>query len=169
MTRLSQTWSPVDGVRDCKGTNLIPDHVIELLLQFWGGFCTLSQNHICIDSLPLDVVVNPAAVSILFRMERESSQKRFDMVINPAAIHSSPFEVQSKAYKHQVKSCVHGLVGQEGHTTCMCAYMYVYICICTCTCTCTGSCVCVCTCISICVCKYKCICFQRLARHQWVQ
>ena len=51
----------MDGVRDCKRPNLIPDHIIQLLLQFWGGLCTLSQNHIRIDSLPLDVVINPAA------------------------------------------------------------------------------------------------------------
>ncbi len=54
------TWSPVDGVRDSKGANLVPDHLIQLLLQLWCGLGALSQDHICIDALPLDVVVNPA-------------------------------------------------------------------------------------------------------------
>lgn len=54
------TWGPVDGVRDSKGANLVPDHIIQLLLQLWCGLGALSQDHVGIDALPLDVVVNPA-------------------------------------------------------------------------------------------------------------
>ena len=52
------TWGPVDSVRDSKGANLVPDHIIQLLLQLWCGLGALGQNHVRVDALPLDVVVN---------------------------------------------------------------------------------------------------------------
>ncbi len=57
----------MDGVRDSKGANLVPDHIIQLLLQLWCGLSALGQDHICVDALPLDVVVNPARSHILVR------------------------------------------------------------------------------------------------------
>jgi len=53
------TWSPMDGVRDSKGANLVPDHIIQLLLQLRCGLGALGQDHVGIDALPLDVMVNP--------------------------------------------------------------------------------------------------------------
>ena len=57
------TWSPVNSVWDSKGPNLIPDHIIQLLLHLCRGLRALSQDHIRINALPLDVVVNPASSS----------------------------------------------------------------------------------------------------------
>ena len=51
----------MDSVWDSKGPNLIPDHIIQLLLHLCRGLCTLSQDHIRINALPLNVVVNPAS------------------------------------------------------------------------------------------------------------
>ena len=53
------TWSPVNSFRNSKRPNLVPDHIIQLLLQLCRGFGALSQDHICVNALPLDVVVNP--------------------------------------------------------------------------------------------------------------
>lgn len=60
---LAPTWSPVDSFWDSKRPNLIPDHIIQLLLQLCRGFGALSQDHVCVNALPLDVVVHPVSNS----------------------------------------------------------------------------------------------------------
>lgn len=53
----------MDSVWDSKGPNLVPDHIIQLLLHLCRWLCALSQDHICVNALPLDVMVNPASNS----------------------------------------------------------------------------------------------------------
>ena len=61
---LLPTWGPVDSFWDSKGPNLIPDHVIQFFLHLCRGLCALSQDHVRINALPLDVVVNSASSNL---------------------------------------------------------------------------------------------------------
>ena len=68
----------MDGVRDSKGANLVPDHIVQLLLQLWCGLSALGQDHVRVDALPLDVVVNPVVDNNI----NDSNNKSNDMTNN---------------------------------------------------------------------------------------
>ena len=54
------TWCPVDHVWCCKGPNLLPHSLDQVLADVLTVVVSFMQSHVCIYTLTLDVMVKPA-------------------------------------------------------------------------------------------------------------
>lgn len=57
---MQHTWCPVNDIWHSKGADLIPDNIIELLLELCRWLGALGKGDIGVDALPLDLMVHPA-------------------------------------------------------------------------------------------------------------
>ena len=50
----------MDDIWYSKGSDLVLDHLIQLLLQLWGCLGALCKSDISVNALPLDLMIHPA-------------------------------------------------------------------------------------------------------------